>query len=265
MPIEETIVQAQEEFVDSYESAIDTFIDNSKELEEENVDPLVVLGGLVVADYWLQDLLMEQAVYNYLTRIDSVLDDLGSFGTISESQLQSFRFAHQGLITNYTLSLGDKVKLEVLRGISSGFSATQVKELIERNYFLRSSSVTTFIQTQIADYANLVTQTMANSMPKNTKYIFVNPLDDKTRHLCVKMVSFGGMTKKQIEASFPGAFFDRGGPNCRGYWEVASNVENNEEKDAKKRFNSLQEKFKSKNRALNIKTQKQYYQDRKNG
>ena len=44
---------------------------------------------------------------------------------------------------------------------------------------------------------------MSRDMPGDTEYVFVNPLDDKTRHLCVKMVSFGKMTKKEIEANFP--------------------------------------------------------------
>jgi hypothetical protein len=265
MPIQDTITQAQEEFVESYDTAIDTFIEQSKQVEEEQLDPLTVLGGVIIADYWLQDLLMANAINQYLFRIDSVLDDLILYGSVNELQLQSFRFAHEQLIANYTLSLGEKVKLEVIRGLASGFSATQIKELVERNYFLRTSSVTTFIQTQIADYANLVTQTMSNGMPEDTEYLFVNPLDDKTRHLCIKMVSYGKMTKKEIEASFPGAFLDRGGPNCRGYWEIASNIEDNEQKEAKIRFQGLQDKYKSKNRNLNIKTLQEYYQDRKNG
>jgi hypothetical protein len=265
MPIQDTITQAQEEFVESYDTAINTFIEQSEQVEEEQVDPLTVLGGVIIADYWLQDLFMLNAINQYMFRIDSVLDDLILYGSVNELQLQSFRLAHEQLIANYTLSLGEKVKLEVIRGLASGFSGTQIKELIERNYFLRSSSVTTFIQTQIADYANLVTQTMSNGMSEDTEYVFVNPLDDKTRNLCVKMVSFGKMTKKDIESRFPGAFLDRGGPNCRGYWEIASNLEDNDQKEAKKRFKGLQDRYKSKNRSLNIKTQKQYYEDRKNG
>ena len=45
MPIQDTITQAQEEFVESYDTAIDTFIEQSALIEEEQVDPLTVLGG----------------------------------------------------------------------------------------------------------------------------------------------------------------------------------------------------------------------------
>ena len=76
MPIQDTITQAQEEFVESYDTAIDTFIEQSALVEEEQVDPLRVLGGLIIADYWLQDLLMANAINQYMFRIDSVLDDL---------------------------------------------------------------------------------------------------------------------------------------------------------------------------------------------
>ena len=107
MPIQDTITQAQEEFVESYDTAIDTFIEQSALIEEEQVDPLTVLGGLIIADYWLQDLLMANAINQYMFRIDSVLDDLILFGNVNELQLQSFRLAHEQLIANYTLSLGE--------------------------------------------------------------------------------------------------------------------------------------------------------------
>lgn len=265
MAIDTTIIEAQEEFIESYEDAINIFVEQTEESEKEDSDTLIYLGGLIVADYWLQDLLMQQAISRYMFRIDSVLDDLLLFGSINEAQLASFRLAQENLITSYTLSLGEKVKLEVIRGIASGLSGTDVKELISRNYFLRSTSVTTFIQTQIADYANLVTVTQSRNAPPNTEYVFVNPLDEKTRHLCVKMVSFGSMTKQEIESSFPGAFLDRGGPNCRGYWEVSANIKNNDRKKAQNLFNGLQDKYNSKNRKLNIKTQKEYYEERQNG
>lgn len=267
MPIQDTIVEAQEEFTQSYEDAVNRFVDESIQLEEDNDKDtvLLALGGLVIADYWLQDLLIEQAISRYMLRIDSVLDDLRLFGTISESRLQAFRLANENLIRNYSLSLGDKVKLSVIRGISAGQEASAIKDLVLRDYFLRSTSISTFVQTQIADYANLVTQSMADTAPEDTKYIFINPIDNKTRHICMKMVSFGAMDRKTIEANFPGAFSDRGGPNCRGYWEVAENVDKELVDDAKKEFKRVEDRYKSKNRTLRVRTQKQYYEDRQNG
>tara|TARA_R100001510_G_scaffold45721_1_gene42471 strand:+ start:5600 stop:6403 length:804 start_codon:yes stop_codon:yes gene_type:complete len=267
MPIEDTIVAAQEEFTAAYETAVNDFVDNAKELEEDNDsnDVILALGALVVADYWLQDLAIENAISQYMSRIDSVLDDLRFFGNIDESRLLAFRLANENLIRNYSVSLGDKVKLSVIRGISAGQDSSAIKNLVLRDYFLRSSSVSTFVQTQIADYANLVTQSLAETAPENTKYIFINPIDSKTRNICTKMVSFGPMTKKEIEANFPGAFSDRGGPNCRGYWDVARNEDKELINDAKKQFSDLEKKFKEKGRSLTIKTQKQYYDKRVNG
>jgi len=267
MPIEETITQAQKEFSESYEQAVNKFIEESKQLEEENDKDtvLLALGGLVIADYWLQDLAIDSAINQYMFRIDSVLDDLRFFGTIDESKLIAFRTANENLIRNYCLSLGDKVKLSVIRGISSGQESSAIKNLVLRDYFLRSSSISTFVQTQIADYANLVTQEMAETMPEDTKFIFINPIDDKTRHICMKMVSFGPMKRKEIEGNFPGAFLDRGGPNCRGYWDIANNVDKKLVGDAKREFSEVEKRYKKKNRTLRVKTHKEYYEGRKNG
>jgi len=64
MPIQDTIVAAQEEFTQSYELAVNEFVDNAKELEENNDSNQVILalGALAVADYWLQDLAIESAI-----------------------------------------------------------------------------------------------------------------------------------------------------------------------------------------------------------
>ena len=62
MPIEQTIEDAQQEFVEEYERSVDTFVSNTKEIEEEEgittEEVLLALGGLVLFDYWMQDLKM---------------------------------------------------------------------------------------------------------------------------------------------------------------------------------------------------------------
>jgi len=267
MPIKDTIVAAKEEFTESYELAVNEFVDNAKELEENNNSNqvIVALGALVVADYWLQDLAIESAINQYMFRIDSVLDDLRFFGNIDESRLLAFRLANENLIRNYSVSLGDKVKLSVIRGISAGQDASAIKNLVLRDYFLRSTSISTFVQTQIADYTNLVTQSLAETAPEDTKYVFINPIDSRTRNICTKIVSFGPMTRKEVERNFPGAFADRGGPNCRGYWDVATNQDEELVSDAKREFSDLKKRYKQKGRSLSIKTQKQYFDKRNNG
>ena len=269
MPIEQTIEDAQQEFVEQYEQAVDSFVSHTKEIEEEDgittEQVVLALGGLVILDYWMQDLQMEKAVNQYMLRIDSVLDDLRFFGKMTEAELASIRLMNENLIRSYTASLGEGVRIATMRGISSKISFEEVKSLILRDYYLRGSSVSTFVQTHLANYANMITQQMAETMPEDTLFVFKNPIDEKTRHVCIKMVSFGPMTRSEIEKQFPGAFFDRGGPNCRGHWEIAQDADKSLIKTAKKQFKGLQNRYNKKGRTLNIKTQKQYYQDRQNG
>ena len=171
---------------------------------------------------------------------------------------------NENFIRSYAMSLGEGVRIATMRGIATKIPFDQVKNLILRDYYLRTGSVATFVQTHLADYANMITHRMAETMPKNALFVFKNPIDEKTRHVCIKMVSFGSMTRSEIESKFPGAFFDRGGPNCRGHWEIATDVDKSLIKSAKNQYKGLQSRYKKKGRALNIKTTQQYYQDRQN-
>ena len=52
----------------------------------------------------------------------------------------------------------------------------------------------------------------------NTKLVYVNPLDDKTRPICLAMIEAGALTRDEIEAQFSGTFETAGGFNCRHRW-----------------------------------------------
>ena len=86
----------------------------------------------------------------------------------------------------------------------------------------------------------------------NTKLVYVNPLDDKTRPVCKSMLAAGSMTAEEVERRFPGALVDGGGINCRGSWEAVS-----VDKGIQSKAQKLTDKFKKK--PLTI---QQYYENR---
>ena len=65
---------------------------------------------------------------------------------------------------------------------------------------------------------------MAENDPPGTKYVYLGALDDKTRDLCLDMISAGALTQDEIEAQFPGTFETAGGFACRHRWARQTSV-----------------------------------------
>ena len=64
---------------------------------------------------------------------------------------------------------------------------------------------------------------MMDIAPSNTKYVYIGPVDEKTRDECLQMASAGRLTLEQIKSQFGEAVLvDGGGFNCRHKWEIAS-------------------------------------------
>ena len=79
---------------------------------------------------------------------------------------------------------------------------------------------------------------MMDIAPDNTKYVYIGPVDDRTRDECLSMASAGAITKKEIVSRFGEAvLIDGGGFNCRHKWEIQSKEGGfNDPEEAKKRL-----------------------------
>ena len=81
----------------------------------------------------------------------------------------------------------------------------------------------TVINTTLNTYSRMVTNQMMGVAPKNTKYVYIGPVDDRTRDECLEQIAEGEMTHSEIISKFGEAVLeDGGGFNCRHKWEIAS-------------------------------------------
>ena len=61
--------------------------------------------------------------------------------------------------------------------------------------------------------------------PKDAKYIYIGPADEKTRDFCLSAIQLGPVTLEQINSAgseYVNSLTKGGGPNCRHGWELAS-------------------------------------------
>ena len=92
--MEQIIDQAVADYLSQLELSQEEFYKDVEELQNEGLSTeeiLAIIAGLSIADYWIQDLLMQGAIDSYLNATGLMLDDMVKFGKISETQLLAFR------------------------------------------------------------------------------------------------------------------------------------------------------------------------------
>ncbi len=70
-----------------------------------------------------------------------------------------------------------------------------------------------------------VTTQMMQDAPADLKYVYIGPVDEKTRPFCLDAASQGALTEEQILAlggEYAESLVSGGGINCRHNWELAS-------------------------------------------
>ena len=138
----------------------------------------------------------EQTLDSFVSRNISVLDEI--IGT-DASELKN-------ILNSATIS--GMQSSDILNQVTAASSASGQRAILN---------------TRLNTYSRVATNTMMKDAPKNTKYIYVGPVDDRTRDECLDMASAGALTEADIISQFGNApLVDGGGINCRHKWEIAS-------------------------------------------
>lgn len=264
MALEQTIDRAVQEFESSFSDAQDQFIQDVEELQAQGLsleEILAILAGISMLDYYLVDLQMQRAITRLMGSFDTLLDDAIFFGNVTERQLQALRQVQEASILKFTDDLATRSRAVLVQGVLRDLDRSALKDLLQRDLLVRPQQVNTIIETSLATYSRSLTLLQLQENPQQ-KLIYQNPLDSKTRPVCIRMLKEGAMTADQIEAKYPGALLDGGGVNCRGQWvPLSPNTQNREiRKKAQVAYQGLMAKAKKKGKAfVPPKTLEQFY------
>jgi len=107
---------------------------------------------------------------------------------------------------------------------SATISGMQTSEILNQVSTASSASASrSLINTRLNTYSRVATNTMMKDAPDDTKYVYIGPVDDRTRDECLEYSSAGALTEAQIiESGWTASLVDGGGFNCRHKWEIAS-------------------------------------------
>ena len=145
---------------------------------------------------------------------------------MTEAQLLQLMQLNMNVWQQYLPYLSAQMQLQIAQGIYSGLTTEQIIQNISGTVFSQGQ-LETLITTLLTDYSRSVTTAMMNDAPADEKYIYIGPLDGKTRDICVYYMAesgVDGITKAQIQGLTEGDYsLTRGGGyNCRHKWESKS-------------------------------------------
>ena len=168
-----------------------------------------------------------------------VLESTIGFADINPKALSTFATLNEQLFDNSIIrTISGNIKTQVVKGLQAGMSATQIIENVS-SASISNAQMQTLVNTTLNTYSRQVTNQMMDIAPKTTKYVYIGPVDDRTRDECLDMSSAGALTLEQITSRFGDAVLvDGGGFNCRHKWEIASDegLGFNEQEKAEKRL-----------------------------
>ena len=140
---------------------------------------------------------------------------------VNETTLESFLDGNISILDELIGTEASQLTSLLSAGAISGMEASEI--LNQVTVAASPAAQRALINTRLNTYSRVATNTMMKDAPKDTKYVYVGPVDDRTRDECLDMASQGALTEEQIISTNGAAVLaDGGGINCRHKWEIAS-------------------------------------------
>tara|TARA_Y100000310_G_scaffold19437_1_gene19068 strand:+ start:1845 stop:2549 length:705 start_codon:yes stop_codon:yes gene_type:complete len=178
-------------------------------------EALEILSGINLK--YAMESKMAGAFALYDQGIASMLDNMYTTTFISEIKLRLLLDNSKRILSSEFV---DKMSANILQksitGISSKLTVSEILESIK--------DVTPEMETQVVtafgQYSNAVANLLAETLPDDTKFIYIGAYDSKTRPKCEQKIGFSPATKSDIIGRF--GDFNNEIWNCRHRWEQIS-------------------------------------------
>jgi len=216
-----TIDQVIEEYESSIDYAIDQFINDTKELEDEGLsvsEILLIIAAVDFTSYFIEELRFSTALNASMVATEDILASLRFFGSTTEQQLLALQNIQKFNIEGLTRQVTSSMQSSMAQGIATKMDKDNLATLMRANIKTQIPRVENVIGTQLSNFQRSVVLQMAVDLPQNTLWEYIGPDDDKNRDVCRTFLSIDPLTESEIRAIKPDALETAGGINCRHYW-----------------------------------------------
>ena len=141
---------------------------------------------------------------------------------MTEEEIQVLILMNEDVWDSYIPYLSAQVQQQLALGSFTGLTAQEVVANITASA-LSPTQVQTLVTTSLNNYSRSITASIMEEEPDDTLYWYIGPVDGRTRDICMRYVSIGKITQKEIQKLDNGQYSLTygGGYNCRHKWEVA--------------------------------------------
>ena len=182
-----------------------------------------LLSTLNVDDYLFNEIGLQKDLDKYLASYQTVLSGMQFTGKVTEETLLALVRLDQATFKSQIGTMGEQIIDEAVKGILGGKTERQIAQSMLGNV-LRPDQAQTLANTALNTFERNVTAEMAVNDPADATYVYQGVIDDKTRDICLDMMSAGSLKRDEVDSLYPGAFSDGGGFNCRHRWARETSV-----------------------------------------
>tara|TARA_Y100000310_G_C20464056_1_gene706738 strand:+ start:225 stop:893 length:669 start_codon:yes stop_codon:yes gene_type:complete len=216
-----TIDQAVESYEQSIEDAINQFVKDTQELDDDGLSTeeiLAIIAAIDITSYFIEELQFAAAQNAYMAATETILADLPFFGVATEQQLLALQNIQRFNIEGLTRHVTANMQASMAQGIASKLDRGPMAELMRSNIKTTIPRVENIIGTQLGNYRRAVIMQMAVDLPESALYDYIGPRDEKNRPVCRQFLDSSPLTEQEIRSIKADAMETGGGINCRHYW-----------------------------------------------
>lgn len=199
----------------SRDELVNAFYDATKDMAQDE--------RMVFIDSASVDVLMANKLSNamsiYEEGIRRTLESTFTTAEISEDSLRILlNRAKSRINTEVTKHLSEEMMDAIIDGMANNQFPNQIIKNIDSK--LPTHQLETLVNTTYNQFNNSLTNLMAESLPDNTKFIYIGLWDEKTRDRCVDKIKMSPATKTEIIKKYGN--LDNELWRCRHKWEEMS-------------------------------------------
>ena len=216
-----TIDQVIEEYESSIDYAIDQFINDTKELEDEGLsvsEILLIIAAVDFTSYFIEELRFSTALNASMVATEDILANMRFFGSTTNQQLLALQNIQKFNIEGLTRQVTSLMQSSMAQGIATKMDKEELATLMRANIKTQIPRLENVIGTQLSNFQRSVVLQMAVDLPQDTLWEYIGPDDDKNRPVCKQFLSTDPLTESEIRAVKKDALETAGGINCRHYW-----------------------------------------------
>ena len=231
--IEDIVLNASENYAKAIGISVDQLIDHVLDLYRlgySKDEVFEILSQIDIQDTFFKTAKVGAAVDELMGSYGSILDATELTGNVSEKFLDSFIRTEKASWIAYANGQAHDIRRRLMIHVMTGSTRKQMAYDLLRSGVFTDREIRAHINTSLMNFSRSVTRKMSESHSPDRLYYYLGPMDEKTRPICLEMLSEGAIPLSEVESRYPGAMDDGGGVNCRHKWTASTDITKTESK-----------------------------------